>query len=297
MLWNFEIHTSIIVLTFVPHIFKIAMVNTRTRTHTYDVEQKTKVYLNIYDLSPANDYLYPVGFGLHHTGVEIMGVEYSFGSGSGIFEMPPKTAPNAKFRTQLELGSYDGGSKELNMALDDMRHGSGKFGPDDYNLIKNNCNHFANGLVWRLLHKQIPPYINRLADVGNCCSCLLPRQLLQQDAPVGGSGGSSGGSGFMTSGGGGRIPNSSSMQRGNNMSSTAFSGKGQSLGGGGSGSDSGSGLFSRLTGSTSSSSSGVGGGHTSSEDGLKDRREKARMAALARLERNQQQNTDETKNQ
>ena len=53
----------------------------------------TIVVLNIYDLSPANDYLYPIGFGLHHSGVEILGVEYSFASGGGIFESSPKVAP------------------------------------------------------------------------------------------------------------------------------------------------------------------------------------------------------------
>lgn len=46
----------------------------------------TKVILNVYDLSPANDCLYPVGCGLHHTGVEISGTEYSFASGAGVFE-------------------------------------------------------------------------------------------------------------------------------------------------------------------------------------------------------------------
>lgn len=34
--------------------------------------QGTKVILNIYDLTPANDALWTVGFGLHHSGVEIM---------------------------------------------------------------------------------------------------------------------------------------------------------------------------------------------------------------------------------
>ena len=45
----------------------------------------TKVYLNVYDLSPANDCLHPAGMGLHHSGVEISGVVYSFGSGGGIY--------------------------------------------------------------------------------------------------------------------------------------------------------------------------------------------------------------------
>lgn len=30
-----------------------------------------------YDLSPVNDYLYAIGMGVHHSGVEILGREYS----------------------------------------------------------------------------------------------------------------------------------------------------------------------------------------------------------------------------
>ena len=33
----------------------------------------------IYDLSPANKYLYSIGLGFYHTGVEFNGKEYSFG--------------------------------------------------------------------------------------------------------------------------------------------------------------------------------------------------------------------------
>ena len=67
--------------------------------------KKTRVLLNVYDLSPANEYLYPIGFGLHHTGVEIDGREYSFGSGSGIFDGPPKEAPGAAMET-VPLGKF-----------------------------------------------------------------------------------------------------------------------------------------------------------------------------------------------
>lgn len=41
----------------------------------------TKVFLNVYDLAPANEFLYPVGFGFHHSGIEVLGSEYSFASG------------------------------------------------------------------------------------------------------------------------------------------------------------------------------------------------------------------------
>jgi hypothetical protein len=79
--------------------------------------QGTKVILNVYDLSPANDCLYPLGFGLHHSGVEIMGVEYSFASGAGIFEADPKEAAGAKFRESIEIGAFEGGSSELRMVV------------------------------------------------------------------------------------------------------------------------------------------------------------------------------------
>lgn len=82
----------------------------------------TKIYLNIYDLSPANDCLYPVGFGLHHSGVEILGSEYSFASGGGIFEGTPREAPGARFREQVDLGAFEGGSSELKVTLDGKRY-------------------------------------------------------------------------------------------------------------------------------------------------------------------------------
>ena len=38
-----------------------------------------KVVLNVYDLSPSNKYLYSIGLGFYHSGVEVNGKEYSFG--------------------------------------------------------------------------------------------------------------------------------------------------------------------------------------------------------------------------
>jgi hypothetical protein len=231
--------------------------------------------LNVYDLSPANEYLYPIGMGLHHTGLEIDGREYSYGSGGGIFDGPPKVAPGARFRVQLELGTFDGGMKELNQALDDLRHDGG-FGPDNYNLVRRNCNHFCNALSWKLLRRPIPAYINRLANVGECCSCLLPKQLLD-DSPIGGSGNNQPAA-FA-------VPSRASMNRGGGSSvqtKNAFSGKGQSLCGTPSNAES-TGLLSRWTSTQTTSSS------SSVADDLTDRRERARKAALARMERNQQQ--------
>lgn len=214
------------------------------------------MHLNVYDLSPANDTLCAVGLGLHHSGVEIMGSEYSFASGAGVFQASPKEAPGARFRESILLGSFEGSQADLNRALDEVKE---DFGPDDYNLIRKNCNHFANALVWRLLGRSIPAHINRLADIGVCCSCLLPKQLLEQ-APVGDPQ---------------APPRASSMAYGRGAkvapTAAAFSGSGMKLG--------------STAGDSSRASS-------PRQDDLVDRREKARKAALARLERNTKSNGD-----
>jgi len=225
---------------------------------------KTMIILNIYDLSPANDCLHPVGFGVYHSGVEILGTEYSFASGSGIFEYSPKEAPPAKFRESIELGAYEGGSGELRSVISDLRR---DFGPYEYNVVTKNCNSFSNALVWSLLGRQIPSYVNRLADIGSFFSCLLPKKFLGS-APVA------------------RDQHVSSIRKDKpkNSKHSAFVGKGSKLGTPNVSS----------TSSIYSASSAVGGfvralsvGSTLEQGGedLYNRREKAKIAALARMQK------------
>lgn len=228
----------------------------------------TKVFLNLYDLSPANDYLYPIGFGLHHSGVEILGSEYSFASGAGVFDQSPREVPNARYRETFELGVFDGGQAEFKVALSEVKQ---KFLPDEYDLIRKNCNHFANALVWRLLGRQIPSHVNRLADVGVCCSCLIPKKTLS-GAPVGdpnNPGNSEGSSGFQSFG-----PRSTRAS----SNTPAFTGSGARLGT----ITPQSSITSRLMGNSNRSAS------PRAED-LTDRRERARKAAMARLDKKPEQ--------
>ena len=218
---------------------------------------------------------------MHHSGVEILGTEYSFASGAGIFDSIPKEVPNAKFRESIEMGIFDGGSNDVKNIIHDLRS---DFSGDSYNLILKNCNHFANALCWALLNKTIPGYVNRLADFGGCCKCLIPKQMLE-NAPVGGSGS---GSDSNTSFSGFQVYSQSrrNQNQKNNthqQSFSAFTGKGSTLG-------------SSSSTTNSSSSSGFGGtlmnkfkpssrsASGSTENDLTDRREKARKAALARFE-------------
>lgn len=258
--------------------------------------QGTKVYLNVYDLAPANDFLYNVGLGLHHSGIEILGTEYSFASGAGIFDSAPKEVPNAQFRESILMGVYEGSSSDVRNVVSDLRS---EWSGDSYNLILKNCNHFANALCWALLNKTIPGYVNRLADLGGCCKCLIPNHLLT-NAPVGDtaqggagsadSGGLSSQSGFQVYG----RPGSNVMKRAS-ASPTVFSGKGATLGSAStpSSSDS-SGIGGKIMGAFTSSSSRSSAGTT--ENDWTDRRERARKAALARFEQSQQMNSNVNQN-
>lgn len=231
----------------------------------------SKVTLNLYDLSPANEYLYALGLGLHHSGIEILGTEYSFASGVGIFEAPPKTAGGAIYRESIELGYTQGGSTEVKRVLDELKQ---EFAPDKYNLIKKNCNHFANALAYSLLNKKIPSHINRLANIGSCMSCILPKQMLE-NAPVGDPNQNSSNSGYQV------YPSRNQAKIDMKQSATsAFSGSGMTLGSSSS-STSSSGNSSRL--GNFFGNSGSTAGNKSVSDDLTDRREKARMAAMARL--------------
>ena len=56
-------------------------------------EIETEVKLNVYDLSPANDFLRPVALGVYHSGVEVFGSEHTFAGGAGVFHHTPLTPP------------------------------------------------------------------------------------------------------------------------------------------------------------------------------------------------------------
>ena len=142
--------------------------------------QSNRVVLNVYDLHENNDLLLPLGLGLFHSGVQINSAEYTFASGGGVFSTEPKYAPGAKFRESIDMGEFKGTSRDMDKILDELRV---EFRGTDYNIILRNCNHFAEAFIKKLLNKEIPGYINRLAFIGSFFSCLIPPQLTNE-APV-----------------------------------------------------------------------------------------------------------------
>ncbi|KAG4931699.1 hypothetical protein AAZX31_17G236100 [Glycine max] len=139
---------------------------------------KTPVYLNVYDLTPMNGYVYWAGLGIYHSGVEVHGVEYAFGAHdyptSGVFEVEPRQCPGFKFRKSIFIGTT---SLDSTQVREFMERQSASYNGDTYHLIVKNCNHFCKDICYKLTGKSIPTWVNRLARLGSICNCILPEAL------------------------------------------------------------------------------------------------------------------------
>lgn len=136
------------------------------------------VYLNVYDLTTVNKYIYWLGVGVFHSGIEVYGAEYAFGAhecpSSGVFEVEPKSCPGFTYRRSVLLGTTNLTPSEFMHFIEDL---SEKYHGDSYHLIAKNCNHFTDDVCRHLTGKRIPGWVNRLAKLGSFCNCLLPRNI------------------------------------------------------------------------------------------------------------------------
>ncbi|EOX98565.1 PPPDE thiol peptidase family protein, putative isoform 2 [Theobroma cacao] len=136
------------------------------------------VYLNVYDLTNVNGYVYWAGLGIFHTGVEVHGVEFAFGAHdyptSGVFEVEPRQCPGFKFRKSIFMGTT---CLDPVQVREFMERQSASYHGDTYHLIFKNCNHFCEDICYKLTGNQIPKWVNRLARIGSLCNCILPEAL------------------------------------------------------------------------------------------------------------------------
>lgn len=139
---------------------------------------ETNVILNVYDLTPLNNYSYWFGFGIFHSGIEVHGKEYGFGAHdfpvSGVFEVEPKSCPGFIYRCSISLGKISMPLSEFRALIESV---ASEYHGDTYHLISKNCNHFTDDMAHRLIGKHVPGWVNRLARLGSLCSCLLPESL------------------------------------------------------------------------------------------------------------------------
>ena len=97
------------------------------------------------------------------------------------------------------MGVFKGTSKDLETIIQSLKP---HFQGSDYHVLNKNCNCFANEFCQRVVGKEIPGYVNRMANIGSYCSCLLP-QNTANDAPVDNNRPSSSSGGYT------RVPTSS----------------------------------------------------------------------------------------
>lgn len=139
---------------------------------------RASVYLNVYDLTPINNYLYMLGLGIFHSGIQVHDIEYGFGAheypSSGVFEVEPRSCPGFIFRRSVLLGRTDMSNSEFRSFIERL---SAKYHGDTYHLIAKNCNHFTDEVCQHLTGSPIPGWVNRMARVGSFCNCLLPESL------------------------------------------------------------------------------------------------------------------------
>jgi hypothetical protein len=162
----------------------------------------TPVYIHVYDLvsSDINDYLYWIGLGVYHSGVEVYGCEYAYGGHeydcSGIFcstnpGLPPSclgaardgnnhtttTSSNQaimKHRERILVGYTTYGKREVEGILREL--GRDEFRGNTYHVLQLNCNRFVEVFCGRLVGDGgVPGWINRLAGVAVSLHCLLPQ--------------------------------------------------------------------------------------------------------------------------
>jgi deubiquitinase DESI2 len=122
-----------------------------------------------------NSWMIMGGMGVFHSGVELLGREFCFGGhptdATGVFEVAPRGAPDAKFRQAIPMGLCFLDPQSLDQLVANF---SAHWPGNRYNLLTRNCNHFAGELCQALTGSTPPPWINRLAWVGEKAKFLLP---------------------------------------------------------------------------------------------------------------------------
>jgi len=140
---------------------------------------KLAVYIHIYDVSQESSIrklnrflankLSPLKFGgVFHAGVEVSGLEWSYGASSvetipGIVCHEVKTHPQHRYRQTVSMGYTSFTGEQVAELISEMVE---NYPGWDYDLLRRNCCHFADDFCQRMGVGRIPGWIYRFARVG-----------------------------------------------------------------------------------------------------------------------------------
>ncbi|KAF2546964.1 hypothetical protein F2Q70_00021714 [Brassica cretica] len=93
---------------------------------------------------------------------------------SGVFEVEPRQCSGFKFKKSIFIGTTNLNPAQVREFMENM---ACSYYGNMYHLIVKNCNHFCQDACYKLTGKKIPKWVNRLAEIGSVCSCILPESL------------------------------------------------------------------------------------------------------------------------
>ncbi|XP_012669146.1 desumoylating isopeptidase 2-like isoform X2 [Otolemur garnettii] len=122
------------------------------------MEANQLVILNVYDMYWTNEYTSSIGIGVFHSGIEVYGREFAYKA--------------------VVLGSTEFLEDDIEKLVEELGK---EYKGNAYHLMYKNCNHFSSVMSEILCGKDIPRWINRLADFSSCIPFLqscLPKEWL-----------------------------------------------------------------------------------------------------------------------
>ncbi|CAD6190064.1 unnamed protein product [Caenorhabditis auriculariae] len=149
---------------------------------------RAPVRLNVYDMYWLNDYASNIGFGIFPFGnrnlwcwsntptVAIRTHFRAFSKNSP--QDAEELGENFKFRESIVVGETDLTASDVRNLIKQL---GDEFRGDRYHLISRNCNHFSSVFTRCLTGKEIPGWINRLANVSGSIPFLervIPQEWL-----------------------------------------------------------------------------------------------------------------------
>jgi len=138
--------------------------------HIYDVSQDSRVQgLN----SLFAHRFSPLKSGIFHAGVEVAGREYSFGycaQGSGVGISKPKGHPSHHYRETCHLSRTTLSEADIIRLLQGM---ASEYPGSAYHVVRRNCCTFSDDFCQRLGVGRVPPWVHRLARLGDAVLCPL----------------------------------------------------------------------------------------------------------------------------
>ncbi|XP_046849548.1 deubiquitinase DESI2-like [Xenia sp. Carnegie-2017] len=168
-------------------VFQHKTVNFMISWQTSVVMPIFPVFLNVYDMHWTNEYTSKIGMGIYHSAVEVHGREFAFVghefASTGLVDLEPKSITSLgmesfKFRESIYLGETDLNKDDIRAIIQDM---GVDFTGLSYHLVTRNCNHFSSEFAKLLCGKDIPAWINRIANLGSRLPWIyncLPKEWL-----------------------------------------------------------------------------------------------------------------------